>query len=344
MATTTTNAGITPAYNATNDDVVLTSGYAPKRVSWAAIFAGAVVTLAVQLLLAMLGAGIGASTLDPLRTDDGSPSGSAFGMGAAIWWIVSSLIALFSGGWVAGRLSGAPRATEGGMHGILTWALSLLVLIYIVSTATSAVVRGAAGVLGTAANVAATGAAAAAPAVGDAAKEGLKATGLSWDDIKREAQTLLSQTGKPDLQPGKVAEQAKGAIESGKKAASSEAPEENIGALLDRLLSQGKDAASQVDRDAVINVVVARTGVSREEAAKRVAGWEETAEKARAQANKVAEDAKQKSREVADATARNLSQAMLWGSLALFLGALAAWFGGSAGQRRVLVANTKASG
>ena len=51
-----------------------------------------------------LGAGIGLSTVDPLRYNP--PDASTVGMGAGIWWAISSMAALFAGGWVAGHLAG----------------------------------------------------------------------------------------------------------------------------------------------------------------------------------------------------------------------------------------------
>ena len=316
---------------ATSGAVVVASG---KRISWQAVIAGVVIALAIQILLAMLGTGIGASTVDPLQSGE-SPSASAFGIGAALWWGISSLIALFVGGWVAGRLSGMPHPVDGGLHGLLAWALALLATVYLVSTAAGALLSGAAGVLGTAATVTATGAAAVAPKAVDAASEQLSKSGISLDSIKREAQQLLAQTGKPGLQPGAISQQAgAAAADAQQTAATAGSGDQDFSSLLERVLSRGRDTASQVDRDALINVVVARTGVSRDEAAKRVQGWETTAEQARAKAGQVAEEAKQKARVAADATAKGVSRGMLLGFVALALGALVAWFGGSMGQRR----------
>lgn len=306
-----------------------------KRISWGAIFAGLVVVLAVQVLLAMLGTGIGLSTIDPLQQGDSSPSASAFSIGAGIWWLVSSLIALYLGGWVAGRVSGVARPVDGALHGLLTWAVALLATVYLVSSAGSSLLSGASSVLGTAVTATATAGAAAAPKIADAAGDQLKQAGVTWDSVKREAMQLLSQTGKPALQPDNVQQQAKDAVAGMKNAPNGGASsDQDLSGALERLLSVGKAAATQADRDAVINVVVARTGASREEAAKRVAGWEDAAEQAKAKAQQAADQAKQKAREVADATAKNVSRAMLLGFVALALGALAAYFGGSAGQRK----------
>jgi len=62
------------------------------RISWGAIFAGGLTALAVSILLHLLGAGIGFSTIDPLQA--GSTM-KGLGTGALIWWIIANLIALF---------------------------------------------------------------------------------------------------------------------------------------------------------------------------------------------------------------------------------------------------------
>lgn len=309
----------------------LVSASPQRRISWGAVLAGAVKALVIQVLLAMLGTGIGASTIDPMTAGE-SPSATALGGGAAAWWVVSSLISLVSGGWVAGRLSGANRTTEGGMHGMLTWAVAVLAMIYLVSSAAGSLISGAAGVLGTTVTATATGAAAAAPKLADVASAQLDKAGISLDSLKREAMSVLKQTGKPELQPGNVEQQVKGAVADASRTAGNPS-DQDFSAMLERLLSKGRDATDAADRDAVINVVMARGNSSREEATKRVAGWEDTAEKARVKAAQAAEEAKVKARQVADASAKALSRAMLLGFLALALGSLFAWWGGTLGQR-----------
>src|SRR4051794_17786669 len=90
-----------------------------KRISWPAVFAGLIIALAVELVLSVLGISIGATAVNPLTADQSAAQG--FGIGAAIWLIVVTIISLFIGGWVAGRLSGFARSTEGLLHGLVTW-------------------------------------------------------------------------------------------------------------------------------------------------------------------------------------------------------------------------------
>jgi len=100
------------------------------RISWGSIFAGAVVSLAIQLVLMLIGTAIGLATLSPATGE--SPSGSSLGIGAAVWLVVSSLIALFAGGYVAGRLGGT---FNGWLHGLATWATVTTATLILLATA-----------------------------------------------------------------------------------------------------------------------------------------------------------------------------------------------------------------
>src|SRR5690606_15487636 len=71
-----------------------------RRISWGAIFAGTVAALSVQLLLTLLGLSIGMWAVDPSAGQQGF---QGLGIGAAIWALVSFIIALYVGGWIAGR-------------------------------------------------------------------------------------------------------------------------------------------------------------------------------------------------------------------------------------------------
>src|ERR1700737_2691291 len=86
-----------------------------RRISWAAIFGGVVLVVAVQLLLSLLGAGIGLGTVN---TNIGStPTARRLGIGAGVWLVISSCIALGLGGYVAARLAGLEVRLDGVLHG-----------------------------------------------------------------------------------------------------------------------------------------------------------------------------------------------------------------------------------
>lgn len=111
-----------------------------SRVSWGAIIAGALTALATQLIFMLIGIGVGLSTLDPGTSDN--PSGTALGIGAAIWWLVTSLGSLVVGGFVAGRLAGN---LNGYLHGLVTWATVTVATLMMLGTAAGGIMAGASG-------------------------------------------------------------------------------------------------------------------------------------------------------------------------------------------------------
>jgi hypothetical protein len=110
------------------------------RISWGSVFAGAVIALATQIVLALIGIAIGLATLDPATGDN--PSGTALGAGAGIWLLVSSLISLFVGGYIAARLAGR---LNGWLHGLTTWGTLTLGTLMLLTTAAGQLVGAASG-------------------------------------------------------------------------------------------------------------------------------------------------------------------------------------------------------
>ncbi|MBI5492661.1 MAG: hypothetical protein HY893_06995 [Deltaproteobacteria bacterium] len=108
------------------------------RISWGAIFAGTVVALVVQVGLSLLGMGIRAI----------QPAAGGIGAIAGVWLLLSSIISLFVGGWVATRMSGVLLPVEGILHGLVIWGLSTLVTFYLMTSAFGSLISSAAGALG----------------------------------------------------------------------------------------------------------------------------------------------------------------------------------------------------
>lgn len=110
--------------------------YQVKRIYWSAIVAGALVMLVIVMLLNLLGLGIGLGTIDP-ATEQQPFSG--LGIGALIWWVASNLVAIFIGGYLAGRLAGMPRTFSAVTHGFLSWCVFTLVSAYLLTTTVGSV-------------------------------------------------------------------------------------------------------------------------------------------------------------------------------------------------------------
>src|SRR4051812_23804950 len=132
-----------------------------ERISWQGIIAGVVVAAAVQVLLSLLGAGVGLGLVDPVAGD--TPGASSFGIGAGVWWTASNLVALFAGGYVAAWLAGITSRFDGMLHGLVTWGITLLLTVYLLGSAIGSVVGGAGSLLGSAASAGGEGLKSAAP-------------------------------------------------------------------------------------------------------------------------------------------------------------------------------------
>ncbi len=62
-----------------------------NQVSWGAVFAGATIALVMQIILNMVGIGVGLSTIDVAAGD--TPSAGSLSVGAGIWWVTSGIVA-----------------------------------------------------------------------------------------------------------------------------------------------------------------------------------------------------------------------------------------------------------
>jgi hypothetical protein len=297
----TTRTGYDPAR--TGDVAVAVAG---RRISWGAVFAGVIIVLIVQFLLSLLGVGIGASTIDPTQRGE-TPEASTFGIGAGLWWVICSLISVFAGAWVAGRLAGMPDRTDGMLHGLVAWGLAMLLLIYLLTTGVSSLVGGAFGVVGSAMQTAGQGAQAAA----GAATETARTPGL-LGPFQQDLQQLLGQVRQQAQQAGQQMQQI--------------AADDNVRRVVQKAVTTGPENLSDADRQAAITALTQHAGMSRPEAEQRLTEWQQTYQRA-----------KQQAMQAAEATADTVSQASLWSFIALLLGAIVAAVGGMLGSPRKVV-------
>lgn len=97
------------------------------EISWGAVFAGVFVALILQLILNLLGLGLGLTSVS--LTEGDNPAASTVSIGAGLWWVVSGILAAAVGGYMAGRLSGKPVKSSAGYHGLISWAVTTFVVI-----------------------------------------------------------------------------------------------------------------------------------------------------------------------------------------------------------------------
>jgi hypothetical protein len=94
--------------------------------TWSAVLAGVFASLVVQILLTMLGFGIGLLAVD-VPTAQSAPAGACWA--AFVWWAVSGIIAAFIGGAVAAANS--PDQTGLGRvgHALAAWSVATAVVV-----------------------------------------------------------------------------------------------------------------------------------------------------------------------------------------------------------------------
>ncbi|MCJ2142235.1 PhnA-like protein [Methylobacterium sp. E-066] len=261
-------------------------------VSWGAVLAGATVALISQVILNMLGLGIGLSTVDPMG--DGTPAASSLGIGAGLWFVVSGVLAAVAGGYFAGRLSGKPSTSTAGYHGLLAWAVSTLVVLYMLSSAASGIVSGA---LGTASSAIGGVGNAMGGSVSTLAQAAAPSLTKVTDPFSNIESNVRNGTGSDPAALKDTAVTAMRAAVSGDGAQQAAAQEKAAVAL---------SKAQNIPVEQARTQVVQYTQQFRETVA----------------------SAKEQSKQIADATARRVSQGALFGALALIFGALASFFAG----------------
>ena len=87
---------------------------------------------------------------------------------AGLWWVISSCIALFLGGYAAAWMAGISDRFDGLLHGAITWGMATLLTVYLVSSAVGSVVGGGASALGSVTSAAGGGIASAAKPIAQA--------------------------------------------------------------------------------------------------------------------------------------------------------------------------------
>jgi len=121
------------------------------RLSWGSVIAGVILSSIVYLIMSVLGTAIGASLLSPLSHPNPL---RGFGFGSGVWVIVTTVLAVFVGSYFAGRC--AP--VLGWLHGLLSWAVMTLLIVFGMTSLIGGAVSTVGSVAATSAQVGATAA------------------------------------------------------------------------------------------------------------------------------------------------------------------------------------------
>jgi hypothetical protein len=298
-------------------------------VSWGAVFAGAAAAAALSLILLVLGVGLGLSSVSPWA--QAGITAATFGVSTILWVSFTQLAASGIGGYLAGRL----RTKWAGVHtdevyfrdtahGFLAWSIATLATAALLTGVTGSIVSGGvqagAAVAGGAASTVAV--AAGAGAGGVAASGGDQGPAYFVDSLFRRdasaAAPVAPVPGTATATPSPMA--SMGGAQDG----TALPPTAEVGRIFANGLRSGT-ALPPEDVKYVGQVVAQRTGISQQDAEKRVT---DTFNRAQAKAKEAADKAK----EAADQARKASAYAALWLFVSLLLGAfvasLSATFGG----------------
>jgi hypothetical protein len=262
------------------------------NLSWSGVIAGALTAIAVTAIIIALGSGVGLSLASPFAS---SPSASSLTLIGALWLVFAQAIGFATGGYMAGRL----RSNPGRWHtdevkfrdaanGLVVWAIGVLLSLLLVAGAVSKV----------------------GSAAGTATATGVLAAANQAPSMDYFTDILLRTN--PATPP------AQGSGDSTQAPASAE----NVAGSaqqVNRILftAIGPSGLSSDDRTYLAQIVSARSGMSMDDAQKRV--------------DDVVNRAKADVRQAADTARKAAEYFAFWTFMSLLFGAACATLGGMIG-------------
>jgi hypothetical protein len=261
-------------------------GVARARISWGAVIAGVVVALASGTLLGLIGVALGISGVQP--------GAAATGIGTGIWAVISTAVAMALGGYIAARLCGTYSHLDSELHGLTVWALTLLLGVALLAELVSGVIGVAVEGAGAATGGALSGA-------------GGLASGITQ---QISPQVMINQLEDSLTSGGDPTQMTKEGVRN------------EIAMLVGRRVYTG--SLSDQDRDRLALLVSTEAGISKDTAARRIAGLEQRAQSFQTQAQQRLQDATDAATRVAAVGTRALSAGLILGLATALIGA---WFG-----------------
>lgn len=316
------------------------------NLSWRSIFAGLITFLALSILFSFISATIGLGV-----TDLTSPNPlDNVGIGLIIWTIISFIVSLGVGGYVAGLT--ANRA--GAIHGFLTWALGLLAILYLATSTIGSAFNTLGSLMGVAGDTIADVANISGDIVYNFSQEAFDSISdnlkIDTSELDKQVQDALKDSNIPELQPNYLQSQldetitdiqnaAKAVIVDGKDA------NEELNGVYQNIENRLTTIGESLDEEKLSNAISENTDLTDAEADKAVenikTSYEEAQEQAKqlladaeTQLNQLMEDAEQTAEEVVETTNDVMNETSKYSFITfigLTLAAILATFAGKKG-------------
>lgn len=329
-----------------------------RRISWGSIFAGVITVLAISFLLSMVATSIGFFKFDPLSNEPMSGIGTTVG----IWTVISLIVSMAAGGFIAGKLAG----TDGFIHGFLVWATTLIVAVVMLASLAVSAVKVTGNILGSVTSVAGSVVSGVGSAVGsgvsaiaDQAENVFGDIDLSDDmnatEVRQDVRQALRKSGVKEFQPEYLRNQMNGVRSDLKRSVKRLVTNPNdadvvINRFLDRLQTRTDKAFRNVDRDDLTRAIANNSSLSQAEVNKAVDEYtiliENGIEKGKEQVENLKasiEQAKQDWQELkqnalveADKVSNAAGRSTLFSFFAILIAAVLCAFAGSFGTRKTL--------
>jgi ElaB/YqjD/DUF883 family membrane-anchored ribosome-binding protein len=307
------------------------------HVSWGAIFLGLAIAIGLQILLSLLGLAIGLFAFDPA-----DPAGmQAWGIGTSLYVIATQIISLFTGGFVASRLSPARTDQSALIHGASIWALATIIMVWFGSAATGMLIS---GVSGAASSVWGAGTQVVQAVVPDDVDIGfpeldyrdlpqpmvdaLRDRGITPENLQQELQGAYRDVVTPAEQQQVLRQLQQGAAEMLRNPG--DAPQVAEEAI-DNIFGEGAILSEQ-DMEQLETTLQNRLNLSDQELQQITSQIEQAVEQTRRAAEEALTTARTQAVDVAEGVSDNLASIAFWTFVASLIGLIAAIAGGKVGE------------
>ena len=279
---------------------VTTHSHSPSVVSWPAIIAGAVVAAAVSLILFALGSGLGFAAMSPWPGK--GVSGVSAAVAAAIWLILTQWISAGVGGYIAGRLRSRWIGTHthevffrDTAHGLITWAVASVLVTATLAAALSSTMAGAGHLTGS---------------LMGAGQHSMHEAPRNSGEMMPKAASVADYNLDRLLRPA----------DAGAATQTVSDPKPEVAHIIANAVATG--SLAEADRAYLAQIVAQRSGVSPQDAQKRVDDFTASAM-----------DAEAKVKAAADTARKRAAEASIYLALSLLVGAFIASVSAALGGR-----------
>lgn len=307
MATQKTTADLHSNVRALDTDYPTHLHAHGHAICWAAVLAGATAAAALTIILCILGSGLGFTAVSPWSSE--GVSATTLGISAILWLSLTQVVASGMGGFLAGRLRSRTLNVHADevyfrdtAHGFLTWSIALLVTATLFASALGSVING-----GVQAAASMTGGAlsAATAKAADSVNDGYFIDSL----FRKNTTTLVPKTSSTSqLVPGTTTPNNQFVSNA------------EVRRIFQKAMADGELNAA--DKTYLSQIVAQRSGITQEEADKRIDD-----------AYAAMQEAATKVKEAADKARKASAALALWGFIALLIGAFAASLAATWGGR-----------